>query len=84
MGSGARLTGFVTNADGTITEVAAAISRPSREAGHPSWYCIVQCPAILSSDKAIYGVDEKQAAELAEMFLREMFDHHGVTILGAC
>lgn len=42
-----------------------------------SWRCRVHCPAALSCDTWIFGVDAAQARHLAAKFVATMLDHHG-------
>ena len=44
--------------------------------GH--WGCVVRCPAIFDSNKRIPGIDAEQSIELADWFLRDLWNHFGI------
>jgi hypothetical protein len=74
------LFGLGLNEDGSkkSTRAAAYHGRFDREAG--CWGSIVECPAVFTHPKMIFGVDGAQAEELAERFLKEMLEHSGFEI----
>lgn len=74
------LRGSAISADGSEVEVHAIIYPPKQDRGKPTWNCTVHCPFLFERDKYIVGIDANQAAELAEAFLHDLFEHHGVTV----
>ena len=42
------------------------------------WGCVVSCPAIFGANKRISGIDAEQSLELAEWFLIDQWNHHGL------
>jgi hypothetical protein len=70
--------GWWKQSDGTITEVKATFASPAQEPEDGCWYCAVECPGVLTSEKKIYGAYADQATELAKMLLLSQFDFYGI------
>lgn len=75
------LRGRAICADGSEVEVHAIIYPPKQERGKPTWTCTVHCPFLFERDKCLVGIDADQAVELADKFLGELLEHHGVTVI---
>lgn len=43
--------------------------------------CLIHCPDIFDTDKRIPGVDDDQALELSEMFVRQMFGYDDIDVV---
>jgi len=48
------------------------VSEPNKTEGEEDYYCLVHAPALFKDDKKIFGVNEKQARELALQFIKQM------------
>lgn len=75
------LRGRAISADGSKVEVHAIIYPPKQERGKLTWTCSVRCPFLFEREKCLVGIDADQATNLAEAFLVDLFEHHGVTII---
>ncbi len=75
------LRGRVLSADGSEMEVHAVIFPPKKEPGKQTWTCSVHSPFLFQKDKCLVGIDADQAAELADKFIDELFEHHGVIVI---
>lgn len=62
-------------------EVRATIYAPEVNPVHGDSSCVIHCPEIFDTDKRIRGVDEDQALELSEMFVKTMFDGDGIDVV---
>ena len=43
--------------------------------------CLIHCPEIFDTDKRIVGVDDDQALELSEIFVRQMFGYDAIDVV---
>jgi hypothetical protein len=66
--------------DGSTDEIVGSVYRARPDDDAPSWNSIVDCPVIDPPTTQIYGVDGEQAEDLAEQFIRTLFEHHGYRI----
>jgi hypothetical protein len=63
--------------EGDRREVMGAVYAPGCD-DNGRWGCVVSCPAIWGSNKQIPGIDAEQSLELAEWFLIDQWNHHGL------
>jgi hypothetical protein len=78
--SAKEMQGTTISADGSESSVHAIIYPPKQERGQSTWTCTVHCPFLFEKDKCLVGIDADQAAELAEKFLLDLFEHNEITI----
>ena len=64
-----------------VEEVCATIYRPEPGVRDPHFSCLIHCPEIFEWAKRIVGVDESQALELSEEFVKTMFEHHKIELV---
>lgn len=65
------ITAFIDSDRGRIPFVLR-ISDPVESSDGGDWYCTIHAPALFERDSDIYGVNAKQAKELAVSFVRKM------------
>ena len=73
-----RWNGWLINDTEAAELVSAEIYSPDFDDAKKCWGCLVRCPAIFQTNKKVYGEDADQAMELAEWFLKELWNHHSV------
>lgn len=62
-------------------DVRATIYEPEFGVCDTVHSCLIHCPELFSNDKRIAGVDGAQALELAEMFVKTMFDGDDIDVV---
>ena len=62
-------------------EIRATIYEPARSTQHTDSSCTIHCPEIFDADKHIAGVDDDQALELSEMFVKQIFDQQDIDLI---
>ncbi len=68
-------------AAGPPAEVSVLLFALEPSKDDPDYSCLVRCPEMFDNDKRIFGVDELQALELAEQFVKQMFEHQGIELV---
>lgn len=69
--------GWRTDANSEMEQVIGAVYVPEiDDGGH--WGYVVRCPAIFDSNKWIPGIEAEQSIELADWFLRDLWNHFGI------
>ena len=69
--------GWRTDGNAEMEQVTGAVYAPEiDEDGR--WGCVVRCPAIFDSNKRIFGIDAEQSIELADWFLRDLWNFNGI------
>lgn len=68
--------GWRTDGNAEMEQVTGAVYAPDID-DEGRWGCVVRCPAIFDSNKRIFGVDVEQSIELADWFLRDLWNHNG-------
>lgn len=69
---------IIPGIDAVGEDASAQLSEPEFSAGHGVWVSTIHCPALFSIDKPVAGADAEQALELAEILVKELFDHHNI------
>lgn len=63
------------------TEPFSLAILPARYERGRGWYCVVACPFLDNRPLRIFGVDERQALELAVDFVRQSLGHMDAILL---
>ena len=58
--------------DGQREPFSLVITNPEKAPGADDYFCNIHAPVLFKRDKSIYGVDAKQAAELAIKFVNDL------------
>lgn len=74
------LRGIKEGSEDSPSPVIAQIFSPEKTVGQDDYSCVVRCPDILDNDKRIFGVDADQALELSKIFIKTLWEHHGIAL----